>query len=175
MLNTKERFKMNKNQIITGLIEMNTGSANLIKATTKNGGGLLRVNEDNSFSKIMLRRSKNYRYDNVPDEERILFELLSWFRFSDKTIKEFEYVIFAIFDEKNDENGTEDKIYPLIFKVSEIQSYLEQEGVAGENISIYIRKKINKPEFVITRLGKELENEIDVTNHYENWGILSHF
>jgi len=158
---------MKKNDIINRLITMNTSDTELIKASAKNGGGLLKVTQDQEFSKIMLRRSKNYLYEKtISSENRILFDALSWFRISDVTIKEFEYIIFAIFDKSKDE------VYPLIFKVSDIQELLEQEGVFGESISIYIQKKRNKDEFVLTRLGTELKHEIDVTNHYLNWNIL---
>lgn len=158
---------MNKNDIINELISMNTSGMKLIKASTKNGGGLLKVNPDQDFSKIMLRRSKNYVYeDTISDENRILFDVMSWFRISEEILDEFEYILFAIFDEK------EDKIYPLLFKVSDFQKLLQKEGASGENINIYIQKKRNKEQCVVTRLGTELKNEIDVTNHYLNWEIL---
>lgn len=159
---------MKKNEVINKLIEMNTYETKLVKASIKNGGGLLKVNPNQEFSKIMLRRSKNYIYETtISPENRVLFEVLSWFRISSETLNhDFSYVIFAIFDDN------EDKIYPLIFKVSDIQKLLEREGVSGESINLYIQKKCKKNEFVLTRLGAELKNEIDVTNHYLNWGIL---
>lgn len=101
-------------------------------------------------------------------ENRILFDVLSWFRFSDKTLNEFSYIFFVIFDDH------EDQIYPLIFKVSDIQKLLEKEGVSGESINLYIQKKRNKDQFVLTRLGTELKNGLDVTSHYLNWDILKY-
>ncbi|WP_394457238.1 hypothetical protein ACF0HZ_10940 (plasmid) [Leuconostoc suionicum] len=158
---------MKKNEVINKLIAMNTSETELIKASTKNGGGLLKVNSNQEFSKIMLRRSKNYLYEKtISSENRILFDVLSWFRISDETINEFSYILFAIFDDN------EDKIYPLIFKVSDIKKLLEKERASGESINLYIQKKRNKDEFVLTRLGTELKNEIDVTSHYLNWNIL---
>lgn len=158
---------MKKNEVVNKLIAMNTSEAELIKASTKNGGGLLKVNSNQEFSKIMLRRSKNYLYEkNISSENRILFDVLSWFRISDETINKFSYILFAIFDD------TEDKIYPLVFKVSDIKKLLEKERASGESINLYIQKKRNRDEFVLTRLGTELKNEIDVTSHYLNWNIL---
>ena len=111
--------------------------------------------------------SCNLPYEKtISSENRILFDVLSWFRISDETINEFSYILFAIFDDN------EDKIYPLIFKVSDIKKLLEKERASGESINLYIQKKRNKDEFVLTRLGTELKNEIDVTSHYLNWNIL---
>ncbi|WP_273715566.1 hypothetical protein [Leuconostoc mesenteroides] len=160
---------MKKDEVLNKLIAMNTSETELIKASIKNGGGLLKVNSNQEFSKIMLRRSKNYLYEKtISSENRILFDVLSWFRFSDKTLNEFSYIFFVIFDDH------EDQIYPLIFKVSDIQKLLEKEGVSGESINLYIQKKRNKDEFVLTRLGTELKNELDVTSHYLNWDILKY-
>jgi len=157
---------MTKNEVISALISIKPDNLNLIKASTKSGGGLLKVNNDNSFSKIMLRRSKNYLYEDISDEARIRFDVLSWFRISEYVIKEFEYILFVITDDNNQ------KVYPFIFKVTDFQKLLNQEGANGDNISIYIQKIRDKNEFLITRLGKELKNEIDVTTSYLNWNIL---
>jgi len=161
-----EYVYMNKTEVVSNLIANAPNNLTLVKASLKSGGGLLKVNEDNSFSKIMLRRSKSYLEENVGTEQAILYDVLSWFRINKTVLKNFEYILFALTDQQTNQ------LYPLIFSMTDIQQLINNCNALNDDINIYIQKKRGKEEFVITRFGVELNSEIDVTSHHNAWNIL---
>lgn len=164
MLNKKGSIDLIKKDVIES-----DADVEIIKASIKNGGGLLRVLPDQSFQKIMLRRSRNYSdptIDVVNEEDVLKYSFMTWFTVDADNISDFDYLLFFMHDEKKDIH------YSFIFTIEEFKSLMKNKTF-GKRIDIYIQQIRATNECVITRLGQHIDNTpINVTKNLNNWRIL---
>lgn len=157
---------MNKSDITDNIIEMKPADLILSKASAKFGGGFITTNGE-SIRKIMLRRSRNYLYDEEKfSQNHLLYDSLSWYVIARDTLNCFSYILFVNFD---DVTG---KLYPLVFTVEEFKALLKEFNVTQDSINIYIQKSKGINEFKLTRLGAKLGTPKDVSSNYLNWEKL---
>lgn len=156
---------MKKSDVISKLIKIKPSNLTLAKASAAFGGGLLTPKENGHIGKIMLRRSKNYLDDYVSENgENLFYDSLSWYTVDLSSIALFDSFIFVNFD---NERGY---FFPLIFSKEDMLNLVAKFSVTQKKINIYIQKKKNKNEFILTRFGNELGDEsLEVTSNYLCW------
>lgn len=164
MLNKKESIAIIKKEVLESAVDVE-----IIKASIKNGGGLLKVLPDQSIRKIMLRRSRNYSdptLENINEEEILEYSYMTWFTIDSESINHFDYLLFFTYD------GEKKMNYSFVFTAEEFKTFLENKTFE-KVINIYIQQVRATGEWIITRLGKNIEDiPINVTAHLNNWKIL---
>lgn len=156
---------MKKSDVITKLIQIKPSNLTLAKASAAFGGGLLTPKKNGDIGKIMLRRSKNYLDDYVAKNgENLFYDSLSWYTVELPSIALFDSFIFVNFDTERE------YFFPLIFSKEEMLKLIDDFSVTQKTINIYIQKKKDRNEFILSRFGNELgDNSIDVTSNYLCW------
>lgn len=163
MINKNESIQIIKSDIVNSP----TKNLEVIKATIKNGGGLLKILPDQTFKKIMLRRSRNYAKPGlVKDEELLEYAYMTWFTIDVDSFNNFDYIVFFTHDEETEEH------YSLIFTSNNFKQLISTNV---STVQIYIQKIKSSGDWVITRLGNtRLTPPIDVSENLNNWKILTY-
>lgn len=160
-------YELTKDETIEGLKIL--APVEIKKASRKNGGGLLKIHEDNTYDRVKLLRSKNYKKyqaNEFDEDDYVRYDLLSYFKvFTDFDM--FNSIMFVIMDSE--------VLYPLIFKVEDFKRIMDRYGLTdAEDIRMYIQKIDSEDKFVLRRFGSLIseENEYDVSEFYNAWDNL---
>jgi len=155
-----EEEKFDKNDIIRFIrLEMSGSNFDTLKASREEGGGVIFKNKETGQQKVsMLRRSRNYVYDNPIKFSDYVFR--SWHTMDASLVDKYDLFIFSV------EGTITEPVNFFIFSKEEIENILEMKHVdKNDKYHFYFIKNKN---------GQILEDrdcEINVKKYFNDWNI----